>query len=135
MTSSKTFTAYGLVAGLCLAAGPASVAYAQEMPPVPQAIEDAGVVRVGTNRLGGKVVWTVGERGLLCYYAHLDRWAPGLAAGQLVRRGQRLGSVGNTGNARTTRPHLHFETRPLHRGLMAVDPVPVLGGEVARRRR
>lgn len=49
MTSSKTFTAYGLVAGLCLAAGPASVAFAQEMPPVPQAIEDAGVVRVGTK--------------------------------------------------------------------------------------
>jgi len=40
------------------------------------------------------------------YYAHLDeQW---VEPGEFVRAGQALGAVGNTGNARTTPPHLHF---------------------------
>ena len=58
------------------------------------------------NTLGGKVVWLRTTGGASLYYAHLDS--------QLVRPGDRvavgdtLGLVGNTGNARTTPPHLHF---------------------------
>ena len=66
-----------------------------------------GVVRsTRRNRLGGNVVWLRDEFGRSHYYAHLDT--------QVVHRGQRLqvgdtlGFVGNTGNARTTPPHLHF---------------------------
>jgi murein DD-endopeptidase MepM/ murein hydrolase activator NlpD len=67
-----------------------------------------GVVRwVGENRLGGNVVFLADPaRGHSLYYAHLDRQA--VATGQSVRTGDTLGFVGNTGNARTTRPHLHF---------------------------
>lgn len=42
------------------------------------------------------------------YYAHLDEVAAGLAVGDVVAEGQQLGTVGNTGNARTTPPHLHI---------------------------
>jgi murein DD-endopeptidase MepM/ murein hydrolase activator NlpD len=42
------------------------------------------------------------------YYAHLDRYAPGLREGQRVRRGDVIGYVGSTGNASPDAPHLHF---------------------------
>ncbi|UJR81258.1 M23 family metallopeptidase [Sandaracinus amylolyticus] len=90
------------------------------------AAHDGIVVHVGTFSLGGRVVHTLGRRGVLCYYAHLDAWAPGLAVGRVGREGDVLGTVGNTGNARTTPPHLHFEARPLALGLAAVDPVTLL---------
>jgi peptidoglycan LD-endopeptidase LytH len=67
-----------------------------------------GVVRsIAPNELGGNVVWLSDEqRGQTLYYAHLDRHH--VAAGQRVRTGDTLGFVGNTGNARSTPPHLHF---------------------------
>lgn len=92
------------------------------------AAHDGVVVHVGTNRLGGIVVHTLGRRGVLCYYAHLDRVAAGVDPGDPVSEGDVLGYVGNTGNARTTAPHLHFEARPIALGLRAVDPVGLLGG-------
>lgn len=49
MSTSKTLSVYGAVAGLCICAGMASATFAQEMPPLPAAIEDAGVIRVGTK--------------------------------------------------------------------------------------
>ena len=42
------------------------------------------------------------------YYAHLDRYAPGLKEGQVVTRGQVIGYVGTSGNASPQTPHLHF---------------------------
>lgn len=85
------------------------------------------VWRIGTDSLGGRVVTVLGEGRSLYYYAHLDDWADGLARGQPVKRGTLLGTVGNTGNARTTPPHLHFGVYRL--GLFrtrAVDPAPLL---------
>ncbi len=67
-----------------------------------------GVVRsTSPNNLGGNVVWLAdANRRQSLYYAHLDRHA--VIEGQQVRIGDTLGFVGNTGNARTTAPHLHF---------------------------
>jgi murein DD-endopeptidase MepM/ murein hydrolase activator NlpD len=66
-----------------------------------------GIARTGTNRLGGTVVWVYAPaEGRTFYYAHLDRHAIGGVA--MVAAGDVLGYVGNTGNARTTPPHLHF---------------------------
>lgn len=81
-----------------------------------------GVVRsIAPNELGGNVVWlSDGRRRQTLYYAHLDRHA--VVAGQTVRVGDTLGFVGNTGNARTTPPHLHFGI--YRRGEGAVDPLP-----------
>src|SRR5687768_7683875 len=65
-------------------------------------------VWVGQNELGGNVVMIRDrERGLGHYYAHLDS--------QLV---------GNSGNARTTPPHLHFGIYERRRG--AIDPAPFI---------
>jgi len=67
-----------------------------------------GVVRsTSPNTLGGNVVWLAdARRPQSLYYAHLDRHV--VSEGQQVRTGDTLGFVGNTGNARTTAPHLHF---------------------------
>ena len=66
------------------------------------------VVRIGDHGIGGKHVWVLGPGGERHYYAHLDGWAPGLHDYQVVRAGDALGMVGDTGNARGTPPHLHY---------------------------
>lgn len=65
------------------------------------------VTRVGSGKLGGNVVWLRDQkRGHSYYFAHLDQQL--VAAGTAVKKGDTLGTVGNTGNARYTPPHLHF---------------------------
>lgn len=65
------------------------------------------ISRVGTSRLGGKVVWMYDQkRGHSYYFAHLD--SQYVSPGQDVKQGDVIGTVGNTGNARFTPPHLHF---------------------------
>ncbi len=81
----------------------------------------SGIAQTGTNTLGGNVVWLHEPgAGRTFYYAHLDRWA--FDGTMTARAGDVLGHVGNTGNARTTAPHLHFGLYA--RG--AVDPLPYL---------
>jgi murein DD-endopeptidase MepM/ murein hydrolase activator NlpD len=88
------------------------------------AIEAGTVFRVYSGGLGGVVVWLRGVGGDEYYYAHLDAWAPGLAAGDDLAVGDLLGYVGNTGNARYTLPHLHFEHHPGGGG--AINPYPLV---------
>jgi murein DD-endopeptidase MepM/ murein hydrolase activator NlpD len=78
------------------------------------------VSSASTNNLGGNVVWIRTSRGQSHYYAHLDEQLVG--AGTHVRAGEPIGTVGNTGNARTTTPHLHFGI--YRRGSGAIDPFP-----------
>ncbi|QIX63303.1 peptidoglycan DD-metalloendopeptidase family protein [Hymenobacter sp. BT18] len=79
------------------------------------------ITRVNETPRGGKVVWLAdAAHGQHLYYAHLDRQL--VQPGQQVRMGDTLGLVGNTGNARTTQPHLHFGVYRAGRG--AVDPYP-----------
>ncbi|KPK79074.1 MAG: hypothetical protein AMS25_13860 [Gemmatimonas sp. SM23_52] len=80
-----------------------------------------GVVRsTRSNRLGGNVVWLRDNLGRTHYYAHLDTQV--VRRGERVQAGDTLGFVGNTGNARTTPPHLHFGI--YSRG--SFDPYPAL---------
>ena len=78
------------------------------------------------------------DRRWIYYYAHLQEYAPGLREGQLVARGDRLGSVGSTGNASPSGPHLHFAVHraepgdPWYEGT-PVNPYPLLAGSGARR--
>jgi peptidoglycan LD-endopeptidase LytH len=48
------------------------------------------------------------------YYAHLQSFAPGLTAGQLVKEGDLIGFVGTTGNSPPDVPHLHLATYWMH---------------------
>lgn len=67
------------------------------------------ITYIGEQQLGGRCIWVTSADGTSFYYAHLDRWAPGLQQGMRVRRGDVLGYVGTTGNAINTPPHLHFQ--------------------------
>lgn len=80
------------------------------------------VTRVGTNSLGGKVVWVMGPGGQRHYYAHLNAYA-NIRAGQRIDVGTVLGFVGNTGNARGTPHHLHYG---IYTSKGAVNPYPLL---------
>jgi murein DD-endopeptidase MepM/ murein hydrolase activator NlpD len=87
------------------------------------ASSDGIVTQVGENRLGGRVVWVWNPaRGTRLYYAHLQDQL--VRTGALVRAGDALGPVGNTGNAKATVPHLHFGIYA--RGEGALDPDPFI---------
>lgn len=67
----------------------------------------SGIAQPSSNGLGGTVVWLQEpDARRTFYYAHLDRQA--FTDTRPVVAGEVLGYVGNTGNARTTAPHLHF---------------------------
>ena len=78
------------------------------------------------NNLGGKVVWILGPGGSWHYYAHLDGHKRGLKVGDAVKKGQLIGYVGNTGNARHTAPHLHYGIYLQGKGHGVVNPYPYL---------
>ena len=87
------------------------------------ATSEGVVSRVRTTPIGGKVVWLRdAARNASIYYAHLD--SQFVTNGQHVQPGDTLGFVGNTGNARTTPPHLHFGI--YRRGEGAVNPDPFI---------
>ena len=88
------------------------------------AVADGTLSKVGVNRLGGNRLWLTDDRGTAYYYAHLSAFAPGVTDGLRVRAGQVIGFVGNSGDAITTPPHLHFEIHPGDGD--SVDPYPYL---------
>ena len=69
-----------------------------------------GTIRkLWTSKAGGLTIYEFdAAESKVYYYAHLDRYASGLAEHQTVRRGEVLGYVGSTGNASEGAPHLHF---------------------------
>ncbi len=76
------------------------------------AVAAGSVSRVGWNRLGGWGLWLRDDRGNEFYYAHLSGYAPAVMHSSAVRAGEVVGFVGNTGDAITASPHLHFEIHP-----------------------
>jgi murein DD-endopeptidase MepM/ murein hydrolase activator NlpD len=87
------------------------------------AVQDGIISYIGEQPKGGQCLWLTTESGASFYYAHLDRWAPGLFEGMEVKTGDLLGYVGNTGNAKTTPPHLHFG---INENDEMVNPYPIL---------
>lgn len=88
------------------------------------------ILSVREQGLGGRQVWVLGPAHERHYYAHLDDWAPALRAGDRVRAGSLLGTVGTTGNARGTPPHLHYG---VYTRDGAIDPLPRLRATWANR--
>jgi len=73
------------------------------------AADDGKIAKLFLSKPGGLTVYQFDPTERLAYYyAHLDRYAPGLAEKQEVKRGELLGYVGSSGNANPAGPHLHF---------------------------
>jgi peptidoglycan LD-endopeptidase LytH len=90
------------------------------------------VLRLFSSQAGGLMIYTSdpSDRFVLMY-AHLDRYANGIADGMPLQRGDTIGFVGTTGNAPPNVPHLHFgiaRTSNVSRWWtgMPVDPRPLL---------
>lgn len=84
---------------------------------------EAGSLRYKSNSLGGLTIYLDGVSGNSYYYAHLESRVDGLD-GQSVSAGQIIGTVGTSGNAVGTPPHLHFEIKPA--GGASQNPYPAL---------
>lgn len=97
--------------------------FARKGTPVVASTEGV-VLRRGQNALGGNVVWVLGPGGQHHYYAHLDQFSS-VSTGERVVPGTVLGTVGNTGNAKTTPPHLHYG---VYGNAGPVNPYPLLTG-------
>lgn len=76
--------------------------------------------------LGGITITLRGEDGWRYYYAHLDSLDPALRVGQVVEAGQPLGTLGKTGNARSTPPHLHLGISSTGSVAGQITPYPYL---------
>jgi murein DD-endopeptidase MepM/ murein hydrolase activator NlpD len=73
------------------------------------AAADGKIVKLWQSEKGGTTIYQVNtNQDLIFYYAHLSRYADGLAEGDLVRQGQLIAYVGDTGNAGPGNYHLHF---------------------------
>lgn len=80
---------------------------------------EAVVTSVGTGESAGKYVYTANPGGESFRYMHLDEIAD-IKAGDVLKAGDYIGTVGNTGNASGGLAHLHFEIKKGE----ALDPFP-----------
>lgn len=102
-----------------------------------RAAVDGRVVKLFDSQAGGITLYQFdrAERHVH-YYAHLQGYAPGMAEGRVLRRGEVLGYVGSTGNASPEGPHLHYAIAVLGpdkrwHGGTPVNPYPLLTGRAA----
>lgn len=68
------------------------------------------VMASASGKIGGNYVRIRGDDGVIYYFAHMAQRSH-LQAGQRVQRADVVGAVGNSGSARSTKPHLHFSMR------------------------
>lgn len=93
---------------------------------------DAVVVRTGDGDSSGIYVYTANPGGETFAYMHLDSIADGVKPGKVLKAGDLIGYVGNTGNASGGAPHLHFEIR---KNGEATDPYPRITKEFTAEQR
>lgn len=95
---------------------------------------DGRIAGLARSPRGGLGLYQIDAEETVClFYAHLERYAPGLREGASIRQGEILGFVGSTGNASPDAPHLHFQIlalagsgacahdRPINPFLLLVD--------------
>jgi murein DD-endopeptidase MepM/ murein hydrolase activator NlpD len=98
------------------------------------AADDGTIAKLFYSKQGGLTVYEFDPSGKFAYYyAHLDSYAPGLAEGKQLHRGDPIGLVGFSGNASESAPHLHFAIFVLGSEKRwwqgtAINPYPVLRG-------
>ena len=98
------------------------------------AVADGSVEKLFDSVQGGLTLYQFEPSGrYVYYYAHLQRYAPGIVEKKTIRQGEVIGYVGYTGNANPEGPHLHFAILVLgpekhwSKGT-AINPYPLLGG-------
>lgn len=73
------------------------------------AATEGKIIKLFTSDRGGITIYQLSkDEKLVFYYAHLQRYADGLAEGHVPKQGEVIGYVGDTGNAGTGNFHLHF---------------------------
>lgn len=99
------------------------------------AVADGRIEKLFDSARGGITIYErSGDQQWTYYYAHLAAYAPGLAEGQQVKRGQVIARVGHTGDASAAGPHLHFAVNRMASGErwwngVAINPYPLLAGK------
>jgi murein DD-endopeptidase MepM/ murein hydrolase activator NlpD len=76
------------------------------------------------TELSGNILQLTAADNTYFVYAHLSAFADGIQRGSVVKRGDVIGYVGDTGNPGPGNYHLHFEVHP--GGGAAVNPLPLL---------
>lgn len=78
------------------------------------AVSEGEIIKLFQSDRGGTTIYQLNpDKKLVFYYAHLQRYADGIAAGKYVRQGEVIGYVGDTGNAGAGNYHLHFSIAAL----------------------
>jgi len=73
------------------------------------ATADGEIIKLFLSERGGTTIYQLSpDKKLVFYYAHLQRYADGLATGRFVKQGEVIAYVGDTGNAGVGNFHLHF---------------------------
>ena len=84
------------------------------------AVESGTIKRAYTSSRGGKTIVLTGNSGTEYWYMHQS--ANSVSSGQSVAVGERIGSVGTSGNAQGRSAHVHFEVHPGGGG--PINPTP-----------
>ena len=96
------------------------------------AAADGKILKLFQSDRGGTTIYQLNKNGdLVFYYAHLARYADGLAEGNVVTQGQVIAYVGDTGNAGLGNYHLHFSIATIsdpkrHWEGTNINPYPLL---------
>jgi murein DD-endopeptidase MepM/ murein hydrolase activator NlpD len=73
------------------------------------AAADGTIVKLFQSKPGGTTIYQLStDKRFVYYYAHLDRYAEGLAEGHFAKQGEAIAYVGDSGNAGAGNYHLHF---------------------------
>lgn len=73
------------------------------------AATEGRILKLFQSARGGVTIYELGaDERTVYYYAHLDHYADGLTEGKLVKQGETIAYVGDTGNAGAGNYHLHF---------------------------
>ena len=101
------------------------------------AVADGTIEKLFNSVRGGLTIYERSpDQKWTYYYAHLQSYAPGLAEGQQVKRGQVIARVGHTGDASAAGPHLHFAINSMAPGERwwngkPINPYPLLAAKKA----
>jgi murein DD-endopeptidase MepM/ murein hydrolase activator NlpD len=80
------------------------------------------VIYTGSLKKGGNVILILGPRWKLHYYAHLNKISTHVGA--LTGAGEKIGTVGASGNAKGKSPHLHYAIITLIPRPWRIDDAP-----------